>query len=901
MNKVNEKADRINGFFPITALMAMLSSIGWLFFCITERKKQTAPTEGIIGHLFSSNTAIYFSSLLLLGIVLLVVRFVSGYIPKRFSEFTEKALPKRICQIISFIIIGIILALLTRRFFISEMTEFGVDPSTLLNHQANPGTVVILSIVFVFLGIVFEKVRIPDWILYFFYTLSAVLVYYTIFFTDPLAVDSHHSTAYTESIINVYYGTPYDSMTTGIYGHYALFYAPFLHIFGAKPDTIFFLIAAFGVLADIFLIYIIHNISENNYLRISAVFAANLTIIVLRPCFYWQVQPHRTLFPCAIIAYLMYMAKNKKYSFKYQLLGYIIGSMSFIWNTETGLFCIAGFAASMLCVKLQNSRWCTKEFGLEMLTNVLLAAASCILGLLVVNIYNIACGGSFILKDYFYPLFESGYINDGLRYDMIIENSAWIYALVLFFILILSGLKKTTLFSLNTDEPLMPVMIGTSLMGLMNFSYYANRAAYFNLDIIIYPAIIATLILFEKYIPVLKTIRLESTSISNVMRASMSAVSYFVIVTMASQCIVFAMPVIESRVENGQMKSNGLQEKAEIVNSFVPENTFAFGNGANILYMQLGWETGAHYRDYSDFYLSGNDVEEKLINDALEHDDFVNFGTEVASKIVEADPRYRCVHAVMIMYNYSMPLEYFSRKYDNIEQFRETVQPDSYVFGRNISGLCNTLNWSKEAFFDLNKTEEDMDPISKIIDNARQFDSFALISGFEGEDAVIDELTKPENGYILFSQFSVSEFNISYYVKWKKLVTVEEVLDTITDVQVSGDSVFEILGCCDGKIVPETTIKIDIELEEPLDPESAQLIVDLYGGAAYDFWETERDILVPLSSSKSFSLLLDTCTFDTEACNPPAHLRLMATSNKPINVKKLTVSRVSIPEIMQAE
>lgn len=897
MNKVNEKTDRINVFFPITALMAILSSMGWLFFCITEKKNQTAPTEGIIGRLFSSNAAIYFSSLLVLGIVLLAVRFVSGYIPKRFSEFTEKALPKRICQVISFIIIGIISALLTRRFFVSEMDEFGAAPATFLNHQVNPGTVVILSIVFVFLGIVFEKVKIPDWILYIFYTLSAVLVYYTLFFTDPLAVDPHHSIAYTESIFNVYYGTPYDAMTTGIYGHYALFYAPFLHIFGARPDTVFFLIAAFGMLADIFLIYIVHSISENNYLRISAVFAANITIIVLRSSCYWQVQPHRTLFPCAIIAYLMYMAKGNKYSFKYQFLGYIIGSMSFIWNTETGLFCIAGFAASMLCVRLQSSRWCTKEFVSELLRNILLAAASCMLGLLVVNIYNIACGGSFILKDYFYPLFESGYMNDGLRYDMIIKNSAWIFVLVLFFILLLSGLKKTTLFSSDTYEPLMPVMISTSLIGLMNFSYYANRAAYFNLDIIIYPAIIATLILFDRYIIVLKTIRSESNSISNVMRASMSAVSYLVIVTMASQCIVFAKPVIENRIESGQLKSNGLQEKAEIVKSFVPENTFAFGSGANMLYMQLGWETGAYYRDYSDFYLSGNDVEEKLIKDTLEHDDFVNFGTQVASKIVETDPRYRCVHTEFI----NMPVEYFSRRYDNIEQFKETVQSNSYVFGRNISGLCNTLNWPKEAFFDLNKTEEGMDPISLIIDNARQFDSFALISGFEGEDAIIAELTKPENGYMLFSQFSVSEFNVSYYVKWEKLVTVEEVLDTITDVQISGDSVFEILSCCDGKIVPETTIKIDIELQEPLDPENSHLIVDLYGGAAYDYWETERDIVAPLSSSKRFSLLLDTCTFDTAACDYPPHLRLMATTIKPVNVKKLTVSRVSLPEIMLAE
>ena len=78
----------------------------------------------------------------------------------------------------------------------------------------------------------------------------------------------------------------------------------------------------------------------------------------------------------------------------------------------------------------------------------------------------------------------------------------------------------------------------------------------------------------------------------------------------------------------------------DVIEQNIPENTFAFGSGINLIYFELGWQNGGYYRDFSDLYISGNDVEEKIIEDTLKHDTFLAGDANFVDKIIERDNRY---------------------------------------------------------------------------------------------------------------------------------------------------------------------------------------------------------------------------------------------------------------------
>lgn len=63
-----------------------------------------------------------------------------------------------------------------------------------------------------------------------------------------------------ESIYNVADSIPYEELTTGIYGHYGLFFLLPMKIFGAKAVVIQFLIALVGVVTDLAMLYCIHHL-----------------------------------------------------------------------------------------------------------------------------------------------------------------------------------------------------------------------------------------------------------------------------------------------------------------------------------------------------------------------------------------------------------------------------------------------------------------------------------------------------------------------------------------------------------------------------------------------------------------------------------------------------------------
>lgn len=100
----------------------------------------------------------------------------------------------------------------------------------------------------------------PQWMTWGGYGLSAVMYFLGVWIVNTFEGDPYHGEAYLESIYNVADGVPYEELTTGIYGHYGLFFLLPMKIFGAKAVVIQFLIALVGVVTDLAMLYCIHHL-----------------------------------------------------------------------------------------------------------------------------------------------------------------------------------------------------------------------------------------------------------------------------------------------------------------------------------------------------------------------------------------------------------------------------------------------------------------------------------------------------------------------------------------------------------------------------------------------------------------------------------------------------------------
>lgn len=100
----------------------------------------------------------------------------------------------------------------------------------------------------------------PQWMTWGGYGLSAVMYFLGVWIVNTFEGDPYHGEAYLESIYNVADGIPYEELTTGIYGHYGLFFLLPMKIFGAKAVVIQFLIALVGVVTDLAMLYCIHHL-----------------------------------------------------------------------------------------------------------------------------------------------------------------------------------------------------------------------------------------------------------------------------------------------------------------------------------------------------------------------------------------------------------------------------------------------------------------------------------------------------------------------------------------------------------------------------------------------------------------------------------------------------------------
>lgn len=487
------------------------------------------------------------------------------------------------------------------------------------------------------------------------YSISVVLTFWALYSPNIFVADLHHGVAALESIFNVADLTPFTYTTTGIYGHYGIFFCLPLRIFGCSIENVVALMAIFGCIACVCVLYVIHNLMPRNWMRIMAALASVYHLVIYRGGRnYWQIQPLRIFFPCIFMAYAVYLCKSKVTNYKLKVIsGWLLGILAVLWNTESGIFCLFAFVAFLLTECWQEHKWYSKKMWCIYAGAIVFIIFAILGSVAILNIYNLICGGPLVFRTFFFPLQVEEYMIDVLEWDLAWGNYAWVYALVLFFLLLCWGLYHTQWFHKKSNTILYmdmaPAAVLVATLGLLSFSYYANRAAMPNLDICFPMAICAIALIIGKLWPQFTGKKIISFEIS--CKKTGVTVCLLALFALSIQLLYTPVPMKE-KDEVGAQSTISLRQEAGRLRNTIPENTYGMGYGISIIYHILGWDNYGHFRDVSDLGVGGNDALNEMVKSTLQQDSFLcnnkNLSRTIRKRVLKKDWHYQLEASIMI-------------------------------------------------------------------------------------------------------------------------------------------------------------------------------------------------------------------------------------------------------------
>ena len=191
---------------------------------------------------------------------------------------------------------------------------------------------------------------------------------------------------------------------------------------------------------------------------------------------YYQVLPHRILFPAIVMLYISIY----KYKTPSKLILVLISVLAVTWNIESAVACMA----CMLCFVFCRSK---KTFR-DILMCIGIFIGSFVGAYGIVNLANISMGGKLLsFMDFIYPIMDNGYKINALAVKIPGVYGFFFFVFGLFMLLLLSGLIALFKNKLNPD---IIVLMSVSLLGLGMMPYYINRAAVSNLVIVHIPLVV---------------------------------------------------------------------------------------------------------------------------------------------------------------------------------------------------------------------------------------------------------------------------------------------------------------------------------------------------------------------------------------------------------------------------
>lgn len=287
----------------------------------------------------------------------------------------------------------------------------------------------------------YEKISVPkhdgEWIVWLTYLVLTVLILYSMYtpniFGRGELSDSYHGHAYFNSVYNIYQGMPYTHNVTSIYGHYALFFKIPLKLFHGDFRAFVMMLAMVGTLAHVCAFLTLQLLVESRVLRIAGALGVAFPILGMRGGYYWQVWPHRVVFPMILLLYGAVILKKNYRGFISTAVGYLICLLAVLWNTETGIFLAISWAAMYVSRYFSENR---VKIG-KLLINTAAHSVGIVFSILgaygVVNLYNVLKHSPVnSLEDFLVPLLSSNYMEGVLHLDMPLYPCAYMAVITLF-------------------------------------------------------------------------------------------------------------------------------------------------------------------------------------------------------------------------------------------------------------------------------------------------------------------------------------------------------------------------------------------------------------------------------------------------------------------------------------
>lgn len=626
MNALSEQRQMLyKRNFYLSFLSALFISLSFTRYMLT-----TDFQDGLLQKLQTSNLSLYLVLLFIFGISFLTICGLcklyaeKGQLPGRI--WNEKLVfTQKVSKTAAVAFISIIVIFFAKWLYADQFKEFGISRTAPVIEEWCPAIFYsfCIGVALYIYSLWRSKSDIQTWMLYSVYALCVIFTFYGLYHNLYLS-DLHHGTAFTESIYNFLDLIPVSIETTGVYGHYGLFFLLPLKLFGGKYEALASLIALAGCIAMLLTVYVIHKLIKMNWLRAILSCASIIPVVVLRRSNYWQVQPLRVLFPSIFIAYAVYLQSEERVTIpstrREIFVGWFLSVLAILWNTETGIFCAIGFVAFAVSKKWMDHKPFSKPMWSSYLAGMIFVVFSVLGAVGIVNLYNLLCKGHLIFRVFFFPLFDKRYMSDVLQYSPLWGNHSWVYVLILFLLTLCMGIYHTQWFQINPGEncSIAPISVMIGVIGLLNFSYYFNRAAWCNLDICFPLAVCANATLLYSGKSLINDWRHEQIHLHTVVKTSLVSVSLITCAFLASY-IVLAPKVLEKKYQQSNPALVQMAAEQIIDSGLIPQNTYGLGMGIAPLWHELGWENYGHWKDIPDLWVGSNSMATvQLIVDELE-------------------------------------------------------------------------------------------------------------------------------------------------------------------------------------------------------------------------------------------------------------------------------------------
>lgn len=317
-----------------------------------------------------------------------------------------------------------------------------------------------------------------DWMVWLIYAVLTILIFYCMdtpnIFGRAEAGDHFHAHAYYNSVYNVYQGLPYTDTMTSIYGHYGLLFKIPMKLVGGDFRMFVLMIAALGTLAHVCAFLVLELTVESRILRALGAVAAAFPVLGMRGGYYWQVWPHRMIFPMILLLYAAILMKKQWWNVWTGLAGYLICLLAILWNTETGVILAVAWMALFVSRCLAGGEWRIGLLIRTVLVHAVCVAASFFGAYGIVNLYNLSKHSpANTLGEFLIPLLSDSYMVDILHLDLPMYPSAYMGVIALFLIGTAMGIS-TWFYAKQKNDGQMQLIFFLSISALGRITYYVN-------------------------------------------------------------------------------------------------------------------------------------------------------------------------------------------------------------------------------------------------------------------------------------------------------------------------------------------------------------------------------------------------------------------------------------------